>query len=377
MKRNLRVGFTLVELLVVIAIIGILIALLLPAIQAAREAARRSQCTNNLKQMGLAIQNYADIYRRFPPRMNTAGQNGQATKQALDGDTGSNFLRMLPFMEFSSLYNQFNFNVDMENIQGQGFPTGWTGAINMSMYATNPSNPACYLYYQVIPEFLCPSVNSMTRNGNNPQAPNYALADYNVCVGSPTFGVQNHATPPLLVGWIPNDPYPTTTWSGYFGDTVNGWESDSWNPSSNPDDSDGAFSEGMYAAAFSDITDGTSNTIAIGESPRNCNIDMWNNGWYSTHNGTVGTNAPINFPTCFEEKLPDGSLLTWGNAWNTGYQWGQQGVYRRGIRSKHPGGAQVVFCDGSTHFLMENMNYEIYQRLGCRKDGKQIPDGSF
>lgn len=100
-KRNRSLGFTLVELLVVIAIIGILVALLLPAIQAAREAARRAQCTNNLKQLGVALQNYHDTYGTFPPEF--VGQ------QTGNGNWGANVL-IMPFLEQGSLYEQLNPN---------------------------------------------------------------------------------------------------------------------------------------------------------------------------------------------------------------------------------------------------------------------------
>src|SRR5215469_12425747 len=99
-----RSGFTLVELLVVIAIIGILIALLLPAVQAAREAARRSTCTNNLKQIGLALNSYHDVYGRLP-------KNGVDTDDAGWTQRGSQTTRMLPYLELGQMFNLLNFNV--------------------------------------------------------------------------------------------------------------------------------------------------------------------------------------------------------------------------------------------------------------------------
>ena len=104
---NSRKAFTLVELLVVIAIIGILIALLLPAVQAAREAARRSQCTNNLKQIGIALHNYHDTFKVFPPGglwyTNSTGNANWVRNR------GSMLLHILPFVEQQSLYDAFDF----------------------------------------------------------------------------------------------------------------------------------------------------------------------------------------------------------------------------------------------------------------------------
>ena len=125
-----RSAFTLVELLVVIAIIGILIAMLLPAVQAAREAARRSQCNNNLKQLGLALQGYHDSNGRLPFRCNSQDNFGNGSNAAPQGDKGGNFLRMLPFMEQGQLYSQFNFTYGTNNQS--------VGAQNNTIATTDP-----------------------------------------------------------------------------------------------------------------------------------------------------------------------------------------------------------------------------------------------
>lgn len=368
--RSLRSpgGFTLVELLVVIAIIGILIALLLPAVQSAREAARRVQCTNNLRQLGIALSGYHDVFGRFPPRFNTCGQNGEispvtgavCTKQGADGDVGGNYTRMLPFMEYTQVYSQFNLNID-----GQGTNGSWNGAIN-----TGAAGNLAYLWYQTIPEFLCPSVSWPTHTNGVSAAPTgYSMAyvDYGPCLGAPPFNSQ-FGTGDTVAPYVPMSPYAQTQWSGYFSDTP-GWHGDGWNPPNNTNTSNGVFCQGSYAASFAEITDGSSNTIAIGEVPRNCG-GQWSEqfGWSHSHHACLGTRAPINFPTCDQERNINGQLLSWNN-----WSYLGDGGATCGLKSKHPGGAQVVFADGSTHFLAETINYDTLQRLGDRKDGRAAP----
>jgi prepilin-type N-terminal cleavage/methylation domain-containing protein len=108
MRIRLRQGFTLIELLVVIAIIGVLIALLLPAVQAAREAARRSQCTNNIKQLGLALHNYHSVHEKFPAGITTTSAQPDGTLATWTA--WSPHAMLLPYMEMQPLYNAANFN---------------------------------------------------------------------------------------------------------------------------------------------------------------------------------------------------------------------------------------------------------------------------
>src|SRR3954454_7643862 len=126
-RNHQRNGFTLIELLVVIAIIGVLIALLLPAVQAAREAARRIQCTNNLKQLGLAIHNYESIHGMLPIGRVWTPLPGVAFPGFFMGPQNTNwFTQMLGQLEQQNLYNAFNFAVGFEGIpDGTGMPLGF------------------------------------------------------------------------------------------------------------------------------------------------------------------------------------------------------------------------------------------------------------
>jgi glycogen(starch) synthase len=155
-------GFTLVELLVVIAIIGILIALLLPAVQAAREAARRSQCTNNLKQFALAVHNYVDTYKVFPPKR-AGTQSGGCTN--CNGNFGSGWMRLLPFYEQQALYDQWS---SPQTFGGTAFPA-------YGPCPWGPSDVGYQPYYQQVGVLLCPSDgNAATKNATE-YGRNYGL----------------------------------------------------------------------------------------------------------------------------------------------------------------------------------------------------------
>jgi prepilin-type N-terminal cleavage/methylation domain-containing protein len=324
-------GFTLIELLVVIAIIAILIALLLPAVQQAREAARRTQCKNNIKQLGLAMHNYHDTHGQFPPNSLQWGNPGN-TPEWTATQHGSQLVMILPFIEQSALYSAIDFrNVNAESTVVGGRP----------------------IFQIVIPGYICPSSTSPNvRPGDQRAKSNYAPSmgaqrmDNNGCLRFPPEGPL--IDPDLLARGGNND-------NGYFGTGAAGHGNafDAANTS-------GMFSRAIWAAKISDCTDGTSNTILMGEVRPECS-DHVNNGWFHNNALWVATTAPLNFPTC-----PQDPALADGCHRNSTYNSSQ------GFKSQHVGGAQMLLSDGSVQFMSENIDYGTYQRLGDRRDGKVV-----
>jgi type II secretory pathway pseudopilin PulG len=296
----------------VIAIIGILVALLLPAVQAAREASRRAQCSNHLKQLGLSLQNYSDVYKRFPPgSTNVPGWIWDPGIQR----KGSVIVKLLPYLEQGALFDNLDFQGDVQ-----------------AQLATLGFGP------KEIPTIRCPSD-----------------AYQNTAVGQSSYGASlgNQLMPDQWGGC--GNAYPGNN----FGNgPVGHGSTDDGNQIS------GCFSRYTYGAKLSEITDGTSNTIAMGEIRPGCGDHTSGYGWMGANALWVATTAPINFPTCPNE-LP-------GNN-------GQHNCYdfavwqtSQGFKSKHPGGAHFVLADASTQFLSENIDYMLYQRLGDRRDGQSV-----
>ncbi len=238
-----RSAFTLVELLVVIAIIGVLVALLLPAVQAAREAARRTQCSNNLKQIGIGLHNYHDTLQVFPPG---AIWGGDATTWR-----GSILVHLLPFIEQQNLYEKFDFS---SNPDSQTLPDG-------KLIAST-----------IIKTYTCPSDQNTGLLNNR--------AIHNYCASS---GPTKH-------GNNPSCTCPTgETWNTNYGLA----------PYGSASNFAGAFIRMGTATRMSDVTDGLSNTIFFGEVRRGCSNHV-NVGWVGSNNanGLTSTLIPINYDTC-------------------------------------------------------------------------------
>ena len=333
MRVKKQLGFTLVELLVVIAIIGVLVALLLPAVQAAREAARRMQCANNLKQLGLALHNYHDTNKRFA----IGTMMNDPANLPLDNNTwtagphrkGSPLVKILPYMEQQPLFDSLDFRFD---ICAQLDLLGFTGANGkkMSMY-------------------ICPSdaTTSKWLGGAN-QLFNYAPSIGN-CNMPGQFGCN----------YYPSDSYATRA-AGILGGNIfrDGWVG---HGSSNTGSGiSGVFSRYCYAASIGEIGDGTSNTIIMGEILPGCS-DHHQGGWFDANGLWTATTGGINFNTCGKNGLNrDGNNCNSYRSWNTS----------QAFRSDHAAGAQFVFGDGSVVFLSQTINYLTYQQMGSRSDGE-------
>lgn len=315
-----RKGFTLIELLVVIAIIAVLIALLLPAVQQAREAARRTQCKNNLKQYGLALHNYHDVFGMF----------------AIGGTNWGNphlgwQVRILPYTDQSGLYNQINFN--LANAQDQVIPAA-------------PATGGQPLRYYRPPYINCPS--EPFANSGRPQG-DAVQSNYSGSIGNCIVTSANGAC---------------NTLSNTFGKPGSAGHGGGLNASN----SDGFFSRAGYGAKLADITDGTSNTLLIGEILPECN-DHGGGGWphynnmATAHAGTLVT--PNDFTTC--ANIPGGSNKPTCAATNN---W----TYSWGFRSKHVGGCQVLMGDGAVKFINANIAASTWRNLGGKDDNQVVGD---
>ena len=260
-------GFTLVELLVVIAIIGILVALLLPAVQAAREAARRMQCSNHLKQFGLALHNYHDVNKTFPYGTMPHGEPGWVTEYS----KGSNILKLLPFMEQTPLYDQ----IDWVKMYA---PATGTGSIRRcrTWVTVTETWERWRRSQQDLTIYRCPSddysnLPAISHSNYAMSMGNQLMPDGGFCPG---LNGNNFNTGP----------------AGH-GDSGTG----------KGENISGVASRFNWSARFTDIKDGTSNVIAMGEIRPLCGDHSQYHPWSHWNAIWVATVGPINWPTCRNE----------------------------------------------------------------------------
>ena len=315
-----RRGFTLIELLVVIAIIAVLIALLLPAVQAAREAARRTQCVNNMKQIGLAAANYESSNNCYPGGSYSNYNGGIPSVTCGTGvapckypENFSVFVRMLQYFEQNAIYNSVNFNLTSSNNE------------NITIAGVRLAALTCPSDSNTIPIPIATTTLNTSFNQNLPYPPGNWLqtfSSYAGCAG--TYGSGGFIT------------YYDTTMAAGCTSQKNEYNGVIYNDS---------------ATKIAEITDGTSNTMMFGE---HCHANLlvydptygasdnsWQSGrWYDT---LFATMYPPNI------KVPPGTGFTSVLGLNNYY-------YPTVATSLHPGGANFTFCDGSVKFLKSTIN---------------------
>lgn len=341
MRRTRFTGFTLIELLVVIAIIAILVALLLPAVQQAREAARRSQCKNNVKQLGLALHNYHDTMGVFPVG-------------ATWGDRPNWRAFLLPYLDQAPLYSKLNIN-------GGGFYAHSPGCDSANPTLGCGYSGSTILRNLAIAVYRCPSnPNSAFNHADMGLSYQGMVMDY--------VGITGAMPDPVTTTAEPNGR--TNMCSGDFMCT--GYSSYCRN--------------GMMTAFASqkmrDCTDGASNTIIIAEQSgtvngRNASANYLG-GWFSVGNTTPTViNATTPFPLSVINCWYPGGLTTIRHAPNAYFKSGavvstNKAGFNTVTNSFHTGGIHVLLADGSVRFLSENVHFPTYARLCTRDDGLVI-----
>ncbi|QDU74489.1 putative major pilin subunit [Bremerella volcania] len=300
MVRRMRAsrGFTLVELLVVIAIIGVLIALLLPAVQQAREAALRMQCSNNLKQLGLAIHNYHDTFLTFP-----GGNYGCCW--------GTWQVSILPFIEQENLYNNYNITDKYYD--------------DTARYSGNQNTDVTVV-----------RLNALTCPSDSPNEPFGTITSHN-------YGA-NYGNTGYAQGTINGVAFKGAPFK-YVADNVG--------------------SEGYFG--FRDITDGTANTVLFAEKLQGEGEDLRAYSWWGDGGSVSGYLMPNSsepdriYSASYCNNLPEKNLPCDVSTTSA------PTVFA--ARSRHPGGVQVVLCDGSSRFVAETIQVDTLRNLMASRDG--------
>ncbi len=355
-----RRGFTLIELLVVIAIIAVLIALLLPAVQAAREAARRIQCTNNLKQLGLAIANYESSQNSFPSADIWGTNNGFGCSWGFGNNCQNTpwFVLMLPYIEQSAFSNAFNLSIGTEGPMYAGF------VVNSTVEITK------------IASFQCPSDNVQTFNI-------FSLASlvglsYSWGVSKGNYGIN----------WGNCDYGQGITGGAFVGKGFFRTSPFGISPSQT----------GPLLVRVASVTDGLSNTQFVSEILQGASDDLrglvWGDnpggGSYMTRFGPNGTQdfwaSGINVDALpsFVGSSVGTSPASPGTLCDSQpvqglacYNMSGEGNEFSASRSRHPGGINTLFGDGSVHFMKNSINIQTWMGLGSIGAGEVISSDSY
>jgi len=325
MLNDRRRGFTLIELLVVIAIIAVLIALLLPAVQSAREAARRAQCVNNLKQVGLAMHNYHQTNDAFPP--------GQLARTNLAGARNLWTEFLFPFLEQTTLVNTYNYDI--------GFGGPGYNVVNHTTFNT------------VVQAYLCPSDEGGYCTRYSTVNRGWSRSNFVACF-SPDGAIVEPGVP---------------------------WTYDSCpnNPTLQPARRR-ALTNYNITRGVRDVTDGTSNTVVASETITDPDGSVgyrgvWSNdlGMNYTHLRSPNTKIPDSmwravayvFNGCDKKKSPCDDT---GACWSTH-------VYS--ARSRHPGGVNALLADGSVRFFKDTINLGIWQSVASINGGEVVSADAY
>ena len=346
-SRRTKTGFTLIELLVVIAIIAVLIALLLPAVQQAREAARKTQCKNNLKQIGLALHNYHDNHSQFPAAIIFPAYKS-AVNCALDGQTfnlnTTGWTMLLPFFDQAPLYSTYDFNMASSTAYSSGAPNGLLFAGGATLV-----NPNLKVTQKVLTGLLCPS-DSGPQVFDNPTGTDYradkaGTSNYLFSGGDLHEQTRSYQAYSASTDVLPDGR--SVLRQGFFGVDSSG--------------------------GLRDAGDGTSNCFLVGESRRvkasTSYVPTWGQGKWVSVMGRIatGANATYDLICLFHLNKDVGDCLLVPTTAKGSYAW----TYS----SAHAGGAHFLMGDGTVRFISDSINHQLLMQLNQIKDG--IPVGEF
>ncbi|NBW97152.1 MAG: DUF1559 domain-containing protein [Planctomycetia bacterium] len=367
-------GFTIVELLTVTAIAGMLVGLLLPALQGVREASRAATCAGNLRQIGTAIHTFSQVRGRLPPGGAYSGHPDSTTQNPLTSPNllGSVTMLILPYIEQSRLYDKYDFKL-----------TGtWSGQVGVRLddQRIDRANNASKLIRSFeIPVYACPSDPSRPVTSANVRDTTRGTCNYFASSGSRNLSPGGNAgnpgtnppTPPCpcsntfsgVYYTASTGPHPAYLASGPF--LVYGLSG-----TTAADPAKIELLQSVAAARITtrlrDVTDGLSKTIFFGESRPLCS-SYANAGWGATSSGhgRVSTQVPINVDTCtFFNDPSRGATSNCNLSCNDNLAFG--------FKSLHRGGANFLLGDGRTAFVGESIDHWVYQALGGKADGGTI-----